>query len=184
MKMIVKDFGILALIAAFACGVGLVVDRFRDEPIGLAYRTPAQRLSVPVGQNQSADLSAGPEENVEISMVIEIIDLDRLGQLMEEKRVVIFDVRPNIFFRMGHIPGAHSLQEKEFETDLNSAKLLIDKALEDHKQIIIYCSGTHCSDAGKVAKKLSDLGYGNLMVFESGWEAWQEAGLEEEQESL
>lgn len=184
MRTIVKDFGILALIAALACGVGLVVDRFRDEPIGLTYRTPGQRLNVPLGQNQSADLSLGSEENAKISMVIEIIDLDRLRQLMEEKRVVIFDVRPNIFFKMGHIPGAHSLQEKEFDTDLNAAKLLINNALEDHKQIIVYCSGTHCSDAAKVAKKLSDLGYGNLIVFESGWEAWQEAGLEEEQESL
>ena len=184
MRMIVKDFGILALIAALACGVGLVGDRFRDKPLGLIYLTPAQLLNVSAAQNRSADLTHGSDETKKNSAVVEIIGLDRLGQLMEEKSVVIFDVRPNIFFKMGHIPGAHSLQEKEFDTDLKAAKLLIEKALEDGKKVIIYCSGTHCSDAGKVAEKLSDLGYGNLMVFESGWEAWQEAGLEEEKESL
>ena len=152
--------------------------------MGLNYRTPLQRLSLSSERSQLIDSSEITQRNIEISEATEILDLDTLIQLMREKQVVIFDVRPEIFFKLGHIPGAYLLQEKKFESDLAVVKSVIENAITKRMKIAIYCSGIYCPDAGKVAKALHELGYKNLMIFEGGWEAWQLAGMEEEKESL
>jgi rhodanese-related sulfurtransferase len=182
-KLLVLDISALALLGLLSCGVGFGIDQLRAKPLGLAYLTPTQRL---VQTSKSEERPSAPpnQTNAPISREIQVVEISQLQEFLEKNQALVFDVRPDIFFKLGHIPGARSLQEKEFDADLVKAKPLIEAALAKGQKIVVYCSGSHCSDASKVAQKLLDLQYGNLMIFESGWEAWQAAGLKEEQEAL
>lgn len=181
--MFFNDLKFLTLLAILSCGVGLGVDQMRANPLGLSYRSPTQRLSDKAKPDDSPSM-LNNEAVFPISREIEVISIGQLQEYLIKNQALVFDVRPNIFFKLGHIPGAYSLQEKEFDTDFVNAKTRIEASLAKGHKIIVYCSSSHCSDASKVAEKLSDLGHGNLMIFENGWEAWQEAKLPEEQESL
>lgn len=179
-EIISRDLKVLALLALLSLAVGIGIDQMRAQPLGISYRTSAQRL---VDKPKSEDSPLAPISE-KMSPISRVIDIGQLQELLNKNQALVFDVRPNILFKLGHIPGAYSLQEKEFDADLMSAKSLIEVSLAKGHKIVVYCSGSHCSDASKVAKKLSDLGHGNLMIFENGWESWQEAKLPEEQEAL
>ena len=56
------------------------------------------------------------------------IQLEDLFQLREESGVLLVDVRPAFFFRLGHIPGAFNLPLKTFDAMYNH--ILTDKGLE------------------------------------------------------
>ncbi len=49
------------------------------------------------------------------------ITLDQMSDLVDEKKVLILDARPEIFHRLGYIPGALSLPRDDFE---NAYKIL------------------------------------------------------------
>lgn len=181
-KTLFKDVAVLLLLALMSGGVGFGVDRMGAHPIGLSYRTPAQRF-IDTSHRDSSSTQI-PEKGFPISREIQVVDIGRLDEFLKQNQALVFDVRPNIFYKLGHIPHAYSLQEKEFDADFVKAKPLIEESLAKGHKIIVYCSGSHCSDAGKTAKRLSDIGVGNLMIFEGGWEAWQDAKLPEEQEAF
>lgn len=182
-----NDLTLLMGIIVLSAGIAFATNALRQEPVSMTYRTPSQRLMAHSAE-QDAEATSAPHDSTgdapAISREIEVIALDRLVNLKEAGKVLVLDVRPSLFYQIGHIPGAHSLQEKNFESDYSRMRTLIETAVSQGKKIVIYCAGTHCPDASKVAASLSGLGYGNLLVFEAGWEGWQQAGLPEEQTTL
>jgi rhodanese-related sulfurtransferase len=42
--------------------------------------------------------------------------------------------------------------------------------------VVLYCSNPECSASGRLATKLSELGYTNLLTYEEGIEAWINSG--------
>ena len=189
MRTLLNDLILLFGLVALSAGISFTANALRAEPVLLTYRTPAQRLTANTTKQEAEETpatahNASTGDVHPISREIEVVTLDRLQSLKGNREVLVLDVRPNLFYQIGHIPDAHSLQAKDFETDYAKMRTLIETSVLQGKKIVVYCAGTHCPDAAKVAQKLSQQGHGNLLIFEGGWEGWQEAGLKEEQAKL
>jgi len=185
MKTIVADLSLLVGLTILSGCIGIAVGALGEPPLSLSYRPPAQRL-LASNPPSSAEVPVPPSkpERPPVVRQIEVITLAQFLKLKGEDQLLILDVRPDLFYKIGHIPGALSLQAREFDADHAMRKEQLQTALKEGKKIAIYCGGGTCPDASKVASSLSGLGYGNLMVFEAGWEGWQQSGLEEAKEGI
>jgi rhodanese-related sulfurtransferase len=45
-------------------------------------------------------------------------------------------------------------------------------------EIIVYCLGPSCPQSGDAARKLTTLGYTNVLAYEGGLEEWKASGRE------
>lgn len=88
-----------------------------------------------------------------------------------EKGALFLDARGIAFYEMGHIPGARSLPEEDF--DGSFAKL--EDTLRRRFDIVVYCSGYGCEASHIVARKLRDRGV-EAAILHEGWPAWTDAG--------
>ncbi len=86
---------------------------------------------------------------------------------------MFIDARDQWDFADGHIPGAINIPEYDFETD-NITTASLDK----QKRYIVYCHGTDCDVALRLAKELRKINFTNLLIFSGGWNAWIKAGHE------
>ncbi len=100
--------------------------------------------------------------------------LGTLYQLTQNKAALIFDVRPTIFYKMGHIPGAISFPKDSFEKDIGKNEVLIQNATKNQTPVVIYCTDLACPDAITVANQLSQRGH-DVSVLQGGYEAWKSA---------
>lgn len=100
--------------------------------------------------------------------------LGNLYQLVQSKAALIFDVRPTLFYKMGHIPGAVSFPKADFDKHIEKHEALIKKAITNQNPVVIYCTDLACPDALTVATQLSQRGY-NVAVLQGGYEAWKNA---------
>ncbi len=81
--------------------------------------------------------------------------------------VMIIDSRPyKPMYVKGHIPGAVSIPDTEF--DQKTGLLPKDK----NALLIFYCGGVECKLSHKSAKKAEALGYKNIKVFAKGYPEW------------
>ncbi|MCF8052274.1 MAG: sulfurtransferase [Desulfobacterales bacterium] len=81
--------------------------------------------------------------------------------------VMIIDARPKrAKYDKGHIPGAVSIPDTEFDKHLD--KLPADKTT----LVIYYCEGVKCKLSHKSAKKAEALGYTNVKVYADGFPGW------------
>ena len=88
-----------------------------------------------------------------------------------EEPPVWIDARADSEYAKGHIPGAISLNEQNFDSQMvaNAEKLL------DHTtQFIVYCDRQACQASKKVAERLEEIGLMKVKVLRNGWRAWQE----------
>jgi rhodanese-related sulfurtransferase len=164
-----RDFFEAAILATVGVSLGLTLNQFRDKPLPLVYESKAMRMEKAV-----AHLAVGftPAPKIVLSQTVSI---NQLQDFLNEKRGFVFDARPEIFHRLGHIPGAESLPREDFE---NAYKTFQSKLERDRTQpIIVYCSGSSCEDSTLVQKSLQALGYTNVAVFSGGWSEWQDKGL-------
>jgi rhodanese-related sulfurtransferase len=89
-----------------------------------------------------------------------------------ESKVVLIDSRPKKRkYDKGHIPGAISLPDTEFEQK-SAAVLPEDKSTP----LIFYCGGLKCKLSMKSSKKALAAGYTNVRYFPTGFPSWKEAG--------
>ena len=100
--------------------------------------------------------------------------LGTLYQLVQSKAALIFDVRPLIFYKLGHIPDAISFPKSNFDKDIVKNEALIKTANKKHIPVVIYCTDLACPDAMIVATQLSERGY-STAVLQGGYEAWKTA---------
>ena len=82
------------------------------------------------------------------------------------------DVLGKDSYEAKHIPGSKSISVDELEE--KSKTELPDK----NKEVIVYCASTECQASPRAAKKLEEMGYTNVVDFESGLAGWQEAGYD------
>lgn len=104
------------------------------------------------------------------------IQLENLFQLREESGVLLVDVRPVFFFRLGHIPGAFNLPLKTFDSGVHSFLQDLEEARSSGKKVVIYCADRDCPDSLTTARTLARLGY-STSVYRGGWKEWRSAGL-------
>jgi rhodanese-related sulfurtransferase len=89
------------------------------------------------------------------------------AQLDGQAPPVVVDSRPKrTQYDKGHIPGAVSLPDSEFDKHL--AALPADKATP----LVFYCGGLKCPLSHKSAEKALALGYTDVKVFADGYPAW------------
>ena len=100
--------------------------------------------------------------------------LGDLYQLVQSNAALIYDVRPSIYHKMGHVPGAISFPKANFERDIAKHEPQIVKAIKNSTPVVIYCTDLACPDALTVASQLSERGY-DVSVLQGGYEAWKAA---------
>ena len=158
-----KDAAFFLLLATVSLCVGLLINQFRDKPLPLVYQTKEERLQ----QSVRKLVEARTTEAKPVVDLPEILSLEEFAGFVENKRGVVLDARPEIFHRLGHVPGALSLPREDFE---NAYPALRPKLETDFSQtIVIYCASVRCEDAELVKKALAALGFTRLSIFKGGW---------------
>jgi rhodanese-related sulfurtransferase len=98
--------------------------------------------------------------------IIQAREMDRAGG------VLWIDARSRSEFEKAHVPGAHLLNEEEWET---LAFQIVDVLTSNTKPIVIYCDAQRCEQSHRIAEKLRDLGNNEIHVLRGGWQAWKNA---------
>lgn len=96
------------------------------------------------------------------------ISADDLQERMARDEVVLLDVRPEVEFRAGHLPGAVSIPLDELERRLGE--------LPPGKLIVAYCRGPYCVFADEALELLVTRGR-KVARLEEGVAEWQQVGL-------
>lgn len=105
------------------------------------------------------------------------LDIGQVFTMKESGKAVVIDVRPPLYYRLGHINGAESMPLIKYDKIIAAKRPQLDAAVKDGKVIVLYCQNSNCPDAHKTAVKLAKLGY-SASVFRGGWEEWKQAGME------
>jgi rhodanese-related sulfurtransferase len=101
-----------------------------------------------------------------------LIDRDTLKRKLEgAPRPTLAEALPEKYWRDWHLPGARHLPHDQVER--LAASVLPDKTAE----IVLYCASATCQNSHIAARRLEQLGYGNVAVYAGGKQDWQEAGL-------
>lgn len=87
--------------------------------------------------------------------------------LLSKENTVIVDARLEFQYKIGHIPGAINIY---FKT--KNLKEFIEQYSLDKKQIIVYCSDSHCNSAILLCKRLQEFGCAKLFIYSEGWRDW------------
>jgi len=171
-KFIMQDFVGLWLLLTGCLISGLVINEMRSTPLSLTYSSPASRLNQTVEQ-------LGPSATVPVALDGDV-ERDEMQKLSLNHVALILDARPEVFYRLGHIPSALSLPRDDFEKQYQA----LQSTLQSHrdKPLVVYCSSTDCHDSQMVADALQKLGYAHVRLFRGGWSDWENASLPEEKE--
>jgi rhodanese-related sulfurtransferase len=97
----------------------------------------------------------------------EKVSADELRRRMSENKVALLDVRPQVEYQSGHLPGAISIPLDELERRLNE--------LPRDKTIVAYCRGPYCVFADEALGLLTTRGW-KVARLEEGVAEWQLAG--------
>ena len=151
---------------------GLVLNAMRPAPLPLVYSTPQSRLDHSVEHLNSAQNSAVALDGD--------VAREEMQKLSANRATLILDVRPEIFFRLGHIPSALSLPRDDFEKQYQALQAVLQSRRGN--ALVIYCSSTDCHDSQMVADALQKLGYAHVRLFRGGWSDWEHANLPEEKD--
>ncbi|MBA3961954.1 MAG: rhodanese-like domain-containing protein [Chthoniobacterales bacterium] len=85
--------------------------------------------------------------------------------------VLWIDARPNEEFEEGHVPGAMSLNEDEWNRLLPA----VLAAWTKERELVVYCSRESCNASRAVADRLrNEVKLKNVHVLPGGWEEWKE----------
>jgi rhodanese-related sulfurtransferase len=98
--------------------------------------------------------------------------LGDLYQLVQSNAALIYDVRPAIIYKIGHIPGAINWPKSHLADGLAANEPRIRAANAGNTPVVIYCTDLACPDAVTVATALAARGH-NVSVLQGGYEAWK-----------
>lgn len=89
--------------------------------------------------------------------------------MMSNVKMVVLDARHADSYAKTHIPGAVNVPPK-------SAENIVKKAVKKKNLIIVYCGGLKCPLSHRLAMRLHDLGFHNVIEYPYGIECWVAAG--------
>lgn len=178
MRAVAADAGAFLALTTGALCVGLVANQLRDKPLPLAYESKEARMAAEVAR--AGGSIAAPEPGAAAVEAPEDLDLARFRRALGESRVIVLDARPEIFHRLGHVPGALSLPREDFAGACARLRDRLEGARDGW--LVVYCSSRSCEDSKLVRKALMDLGFRRVSVFLGGWAEWSAAGLPEEKQ--
>ncbi len=171
-KLLLQDaLRLWILLTACLLG-GIIINEIRPAPLPLVYSSRKARVNHAVEKLTSEPTApVAPEGDVR---------LDEMRQISAQHAALILDARPEIFYRVGHIPSALSLPRDDFENQYRA----MEPALRRHRDqtVIVYCSSRDCEDSQLVGDALAHLGYVHVRLFRGGWSDWENGNLPEEKE--
>lgn len=97
----------------------------------------------------------------------ENVSVEELRERLQNGEIILLDVRPQVEYENGHLPGALSLPLAEIKQKLAS--------LPDDKTIVAYCRGPYCVIADDALAVLAANGR-RIARLEEGVLEWQQAG--------
>jgi rhodanese-related sulfurtransferase len=100
-----------------------------------------------------------------------LITRQQLRAEIDAGAVTVVDALGGGYYTQQHLPGAIPLVEDDAAG--RASVLLPDRAAP----IVTYCSNPACPNSGRVADKLTALGYTNVRKYREGIEDWVSAGL-------
>jgi len=98
------------------------------------------------------------------------LSIHELRDRLESGPAAVFDVRGDVEFEYGHIPGAMT-------APLGSLVFRVARVMNPDSFVAVYSSGRECGLAARAAQRLEDLGLRNVHYCEDGLEGWQAAGF-------
>ena len=155
----------LRRVSLLACACSLCAcapDQGNDSPSPETPASKETKYKKPVRMNGRGEVSS--------------ISFEEFFARQEAGKVLLYDARHPIFYRIGHIPGAINIPLNDCDTTIHEREEEIKTALAEGKTIVTYCSGITCPDARSLARHISGFGY-PASVFSGGWDAWNDAGL-------
>lgn len=105
---------------------------------------------------------------------VETVDIEVLRYYLGKEGAIVLDARSKEEYMAGHIPGASSFSNTEFDTIFKE----MGEFLQLGSPVIVYCSGPGCEDSHMLAIKLSEKGIKDIFVFKGGMEEWIGSGHE------
>ncbi len=102
---------------------------------------------------------------------MQTITTDELRKRIDEGNAAIFDVRGDVDYDQGHIPGAKTAPG-------GSTSFRIRSLMNPDTPVVVYSNGGECPLAKDVAGRLEKQGMNNVFLYEDGIEGWTAAGHE------
>ena len=99
---------------------------------------------------------------------VELLSASELLERLEQGRVVVLDVRPQVEYRAGHIRGAVSAPLGELDS--------IAPTLPKRREVVAYCRGPYCVYADDAVRLLRARGL-RARRLDIGFPEWRRAGL-------
>ncbi|MFI6327689.1 rhodanese-like domain-containing protein [Micromonospora chersina] len=99
------------------------------------------------------------------------ISREELRTAIDAGTVTVVDALGGEYYARQHLPGAVPLVEAEVADRVG--ELLPDR----NAPVVTYCSNPACPNSGRVADRLTALGYTNVRKYAEGIEDWVGAGL-------
>jgi rhodanese-related sulfurtransferase len=94
-----------------------------------------------------------------------------LHERLESGPVAIFDVRGDIKYEIGHIPGAKT-------APLGSLVFRVASIMNPDSFIVVYSAGGDCTLAAQAVDRLENLRLKNVHCYEGGVKEWTAAGFD------
>jgi len=172
MKCFLQFFLILS---ALAMTLGLALNQLRDKPLELLYKDKKERLGDALTRIQEGKSNEGlqpPQRRLQTVVALpETLDHAMMIEIAESGVALILDARPELFYRLGHIPNALSLPRDEFEKNYMAMKETLEK--DKNRPLVLYCADSSCKDANLVFDALKKLGYTRVSIYTGGWKEWR-----------
>lgn len=166
------------LIATAALCAGLVINQFHDTPLPLMYKPKAARIDDAVAKIVTEPRTDTKPSGTTPLFLPARLTLEQIQVFVDQKQGLVLDARPEIFHRLGHIPGALALPRDDFENFYRQHQAVLES--DKTQALVIYCSGGSCEDSDLIESALRKLGYTQISIFQGGWNEWKSAGLPEE----
>jgi rhodanese-related sulfurtransferase len=101
---------------------------------------------------------------------LKTIDTQTLRRKLDQRGVVLVDVREPEAFREEHIKGAINVPLLRFPE-------AFEAVLNRYDHIVVYCGTKLCTASPKAAEKLDAIGYTHVEDYADGLDGWKRAGL-------
>lgn len=151
-KAFIKEVLIISIIAV---SLALIVNSLRTQGLPLFESAPQPLMQT--NGNSAAD-----------SVMIREISIEAAIAGFKTGRFLFADARSEGEYKSGHIRGALSLPEGEFDEWIGP---FLDTT-DPEANVITYCEGYYCPQAKKLAEKLILAGFQNVYYLPDGWGNW------------
>ena len=112
--------------------------------------------------------NSNPDQNAAYNRHYPEITYETLRKSIDLGQVFIIDANSEQSYKNGHIPLAHTINDRE--------RLITQLPALKSYPIVVYCGGPQCTAWHKAADLAAAQGYTNIMHFKGGIKGWKEQG--------